>query len=208
MNTNRVLTGLAMAAALTLPALAQSSASQTLSLTITSGALSITGGGGTSAFSPVGVLNLGGGVNPLTLTNAPTFTISDFRGTTPGWKITLGTSTTASPAGTSLANQHLHYFSGQGAPALSNTGSFAGNVEGSIGGLGAGDSGGVPTGDQDTNAAAVKVVSASSGSTANQGSRTYRVGTAWGLQDVTSGGITPTVGNYTWTMTATISSAP
>ncbi len=208
MNTFRLLAGLAVAATLSLPALAQSSASQTLSLTITGGDLSIIGGGGTSAFSPVAAGNLGAGVNALTLTNAPTFTVTDFRSNQLGWKITLGTSTVTSPNGTSLANQHLSYNVGAGAPALSNSGTFAGNVEGSIGGLGAGDSGGVPTGNQDTNAAPVKVVSAASNVAQNQGSRTYRPGTAWGLQDVSNGGSVPTAGTYTWTMTATISSQP
>ncbi|MBS2039678.1 hypothetical protein JST97_32130 [bacterium] len=199
---------IALLVASSLPAAAQNTATQTLTLTINPGALSITGGGTTSTFSPLAAPTLTTGQNALTLTNPPTFVINDARGTNAGWSVALTTATNSSPSGTTVANQHLFYNVGNGGPTLTNLNTFTGSFEGTQGGGGLGDGTGVTAGTQDTNANPVKTISAASTAAGNAGSRNYRIGNAWALQDVSGGGSIPLAGAYNWTMTATLSATP
>ena len=210
MKLVKFLPVLAIASLLGAPAMAQTSATQTLTLNINGGALSISGGGGTSAFTAVASSSLTSGPNQLTLAAPPTFAINDARGATDGWSVALSTSTTTSPTSTTAANQHLFYNVGTGAPTLNNLSNFTGSYEGFLGNLGLGNAAVISTTPQDTNLAPVKTVSAASGAacTGNQGIRNYRVGNSWALQDTTGGGSVPSAGAYSWTLTATITAAP
>ncbi|MFN8609848.1 MAG: hypothetical protein U0931_20075 [Vulcanimicrobiota bacterium] len=208
MKLRNQLAFLAFIAAASLPAGAQTTATQTLTLTINPGALSITGGGGTSTFSPLAAPTLTTGQNALTLTNPPTFVINDARGTNAGWSVALSTVTNSAPVGTTVANQHLFYSVGGGAPTLTNVNTFTGSFEGTQGGGGLGDATGVTASAQDANANPVKTISAASASPGNAGTRNYRIGNAWAIQDVSGGGSIPLAGAYNWTMTATLSATP